>query len=603
MELDKNLLQYTISKKVNLVPISDANVEASISDVSKINLYPIQEAGTDTVTLGGSEVNLFGTISDTELVNLYGNGTKVSTPTNNIKFATTYKNFSPEQVSKIKQAIYNYAHGTTGGTGTSGTGGTGGTGTGGTGGTGTGGTGSTGSGSGTGDGEISEKKSFLTDFCDVDTMFEYLETLSGGEVTKDTGITRAQLVHLTQYEVWEDNNYNFWATLNRIFNYLDTDTDGDSDYTNDVLSYDEIKAFIGDELGEDVADYLTKVNNYAKQLQTTYASLSDQGKLEFVIERTKEYLQSAGLDMQLNALNRLTSETDTANPNASAKVGQIVMTEFADSGDGATTLGAYSFMAFSWKYDDKDDLKHPYTVGSFSRDNDDINNDLGITLNKILLNESWYCLVDTLVHELTHATASQWYPSNCASGYYSDIANLDSVQKLYDAGTLTDAEYQYYQGFFKKTYNPSSATEEETEYWNRLMYLLECQWGEYAAYQADADYVDSIAGDIFNKSYNSYGNKYMTTAVSGADEASTITNHIEDLYNNYKITISEFARTNGISLDNINDNDGDGYVTNGDTVTIDGEEEDLYLLACSKESKPDYDWATYNKNKSWSWSA
>ena len=108
MELDRNLLQYTVSKKINLVPVSDINIEASISDISKVNLYPVGgDANVDVITVGGSDVDLFGNISDTELVNLYGGGTKVSTPTNNIKFATTYKNFSPQEISDIKQAIYN----------------------------------------------------------------------------------------------------------------------------------------------------------------------------------------------------------------------------------------------------------------------------------------------------------------------------------------------------------------------------------------------------------------------------------------------------------------------------------------------------------------
>ena len=605
MELDRNLLQYTVSKKINLVPVSDTNIEASISDISKVNLYPVGgDANVDVITVGGSDVDLFGNISDTELVNLYGGGTKVSTPTNNIKFATTYKNFSPQEISDIKQAIYNLyksgnlnkgnsSTGSTGGSGgTSGTGSTGGTG----GSDGTSGTGSTGGSEGTGgSGTPVEKASFLTDFCDVDTMFDYLKLLSGGEVTKDTGITRAQLVHLTQNEAWEENNSNFWGTLNRIFNVLDTDS------TKDVLSYDEIKSFIGEELGEDVADYLNKVNRFTKQLQTEYSRLSNQKKLEFVIARTREYLEAAGLDKQLKALNRLLSETDTYNTDSSIKVGQIVMKKISSDKNGYTTLGSYRSSAYRWEYDDKDDNDNPFTVNSFAGDTDDKSEDFdgGITLNKEMLNYEWYYSVDVLVHELTHATASQWYPSTCTSGRYSDLVNQESVDKLYDVGVLTNEEYQYYKDHLDNMYL-TTATEEETEYWNRLMYLLECQWGEYAAYQVDADYVDSIAGDIFNASGNAYGNKSMTTAVIGEDEADIISNHIEGAYNNVGMlgmSIAEFAEAYGYDVSEINDEDGNGIISLDDTITKNGQKISIY----SKESKPDYEWATYDKNQNWTW--
>ena len=52
------------------------------------------------------------------------------------------------------------------------------------------------------------------------------------------------------------------------------------------------------------------------------------------------------------------------------------------------------------------------------------------------------------------------------------------------------------------------------------------------------------------------------------------------------------------ATNNVNDNDNNGKVSYGDTVTKeDGLEYDIY----SKESKPDYDWSTYNKNQSWAW--
>ncbi len=472
--------------------------------------------------------------------------------------------------------------GTGSGTGTGGTdepGGTGsGTGTGGTdepGGTGSGtGTGGTGEPGGTGEsgddtGDDTPKKSFISEFSDVDTMFEYLSDLSGGKVNKNTGITRAQLVHLTQNEVWEDSNYSFWGTLNRIFDKLDTNKDSDSSYANDVLSYDELKAFIGEELGDSVTAYMSKVNQYAQQIQSAYSSMTAQQKLNFVLERTKEYFESAGLTYQLNALNRLTSETDTQNSGAVAKKGQIVMTTFTDRGDGYVTLGAYASAGFPYIYNDPNDSAHPFTGTYYGFDYDEAGVDRGITLNKILLDEEWYKLVDTLVHEITHATASQYYADPAcqkADGGYYTYFDVKSVEILNNLGLFTTDEYNFYKNNFDAITDyqtmtiPSGAHAGENAF-DRLMYLLECQWGEYAAYQADADYVDSIAGDYFDAGH-------ITTAVSGANEKGTITSHIADAYDNTSV--------------GYNENLINGY---------------------SREAKPDYEWATYAKNKNWTWNA
>ena len=610
MEIDKNsLLQYTLSAKtpktvsqVNYAPIVDNNVEASVANISKINLVPVN----DSISIGGNELGIIGNISDEKLVNLYETP---KIPESNIKFATTYSNFTPSEISAIKRAIYEYclnSGSTTGSTGnaggTQGSGTTGGNTTGNTGGT----QGSTG-GSGTVEEGTEDKKSFLKDFVDVDTMFEYLDRISDGECNKTTGITRAQLVHLTQNEAWEEENSNFWGTLNRIFDVINTQKDGDRSYANDVLTYDEIKTFIGNEIGEDAQAYLNKVNSFANQLQTEYSNLhSNQSKLEFVIEKTRAYLESAGLDKQLKALDRLTSEEDTYHTAGtySAKVGQIVMAPLESEVDGYTTLGAYCSSCFSWEYDDKtSNKKYPFTVSSYAFDNDDEYNDRGITLNEDMLDWNWYEVVNTLVHELTHATASQWYPDPACektnNGFYNLKFDFDiQVGGLFNAGVITQDEYDYYDEHWNSMLSNSSTVEED-EYFNRLMYLLECQWGEYSAYQVDADYVDSIAGDIFNKKGNVYRNNEMTTAVKGENEADIISSHIEEAYNNAGMSISEYARVYGYDVSQINDNDGDGTISKGDTV-IDGEDEfDIY----SKESKPDYVWATFEKNKGWSWSA
>ena len=61
-------------------------------------------------------------------------------------------------------------------------------------------------------------------------MFDYLETLTSSwdanKITKDTGISRSQLIKLTQHDDWEDANHDFFGTLNRVFSELDGDDNG-----------------------------------------------------------------------------------------------------------------------------------------------------------------------------------------------------------------------------------------------------------------------------------------------------------------------------------------------------------------------------------------
>lgn len=537
MQIDSSkLLQYTITSKkdgetseveVIVAPVTDIGVAGNINFLPKnsvsantnnINIVSNVNYGNDTVTLNGKEVDISGTISDEEIDKIcksvvLSSKTDELTP---VKLSTTYKDLSDSTTSRIKQIIYDLHH--KGGT------------------TGPGGTGDadndtdididtdTDIDSDTdidtdtdvdidtdtdADSDSDPKPSFLTDFYDTDTMFEYLNSLDSS-ITKSSGISRAKLIALTQNDNWEDSNYDFFGSLNRIFSKLDTDN-------NAVLSYDEIKKFIGDELGANFSDYASKVNTYSNQIQAQYSTLSNQKKLEFVLDRTREYLQAAGLTKQLAALNRLTSETDTHN---TIKVGQIAM---ADLNAGNTsiykTLGAYQFMAGSFEYTNPS-TGYTQNVTVWASDADTPENDLGITLDISLLDGTWYELVDVMVHELTHATASQYYTSD-GSGNLGTLSTSD-LKTLRDAGALSTSEYNTYLGKF----NSDSLTQDDA---NRLFYLAASCWGEYRAYQTDADYVDSIAGDQYDAGR-------LTTAVNGPNEKQTITNHINDAYNDADYT-------------------------------------------------------------------
>jgi hypothetical protein len=566
MNINKyDLLSLTSNKKVYTT--NNANITSSETNISNVVSDDTSVLDLDVATINGVNIDLFGDVSDEKLTSLYSKNNSSYKTT--IRFATTYKSFTPAEMHQIKAVIYNMhksstssnvspaangtgSNGTSSGSGTNGTGNTGsGSGTDGTNGTGntgsgsgtdgTNGTGNTGSGSGTdgtngtgnsgsgsgtdgtnetgntgsetgstGDGSDSSSsaiKSFIKEFGDTISMFEWLNK-QDSSITYETGITRAQLVALTQNDDWEDSNYDFFGCLNRIFNVLDKDSDS-------ILSASEIEELIGEELGEDYNDYLMAVNTYAQQISDQYKNMSDQEKLQFAIDRTREYFEAMGMTRQTEALERLLSGTDTYND---IKVGQIALADLGGyDASGYMTLGAYTYLvSYQSTYDDSNEPGKPYNISYFDSDEDTKKYDLGITLNLKVLDWNWYKLVDTLVHEVTHATAYQYK------------LTLDQVEEFYNNGYITDTEYDYYKDNWDNIvadyYNGY-----KNEYMQRLIYLIGCQFGEYAAYQVDADYCDSIGADVLDSGK-------MTTAVNGESEKETIIKHVEDGYNNTSVS-------------------------------------------------------------------
>lgn len=520
-----NLLQYTVIKKevqtsdsaAIYAPVDEVKVVGNInlsdyelanqtaeSGLENINIVSKVNYTTDTVEINGSTsdiTNISSVISTEELNNIYNQTIEAPESTSEttvITFSSTYKDLSQSTISHIKQVIYDLHHKTSGGE------------TEGGGEVDPGGDieegGETG---GDDDGpELEEpdptKESFIDEFNDTTSMFEYLNSLNSS-ITAETGITRGQLIDLTQNENWEDSNYDFFGSLNRIFDALDKDD-------NSTLSFEEIKEFIGDEIGSSATTYKNKVNTYAAEIQSYYSSLSDQKKLEYALEKTEEYLRAAGLTLQLNALNRLKSQTDTHN---TIKVGNIAMADLNEGNtSGYFTLGSYMSLAGTFNYE-YNGTTHEVTV--WASDNDLADTDLGITLDSSLLEKNWYELVDVLVHELTHATASQFYTQDSTDPYETASLTLNNIKTLYDMGYIDSTEYNYYKD------NWATVVTNDDDI-NRLFYLASCAWGEYIAYQTDADYVDSIAGDEYDAGR-------LTTAVDGPDEKTTITSHIDDAYN------------------------------------------------------------------------
>lgn len=360
------------------------------------------------------------------------------------------------------------------------------------------------------------KPSFIDEFDDVETMFDWMHE-QDPTISKTKGVTREQLIQFTQNDDWEDANSDFFGALNRVFDVLNTDGD-------EYLTVDEIKAMIGEEIGTSSSAYLSKVASYAAQLDAEYESLDMLGKLEFAIEKTRDYLEAMGMTEQIEALDRLLAGTDTYNE---IHIGQIAFADLnTDEDQVGTTLGAYRSIALQGTY-------NGMNWAVYVSDYDTEDSDCGLTLDiNYYSNASWYELVDTLVHELTHATAYQYtHLDEEGSIYYVDQSLID---KLHEAGALTSSEYSYYSA------NINNLIEEELSYGdncgyqtgvfnveelNRFYYLIYTMWGEYSAYQTDADYADSIGADVLD------GSNVINTAVNGSQEKDTIEDHIDQLYN------------------------------------------------------------------------
>lgn len=357
------------------------------------------------------------------------------------------------------------------------------------------------------------------------TTFDTICTTLG--ISPGSSITKADLTKLTRNDSLEDANNDFCGALNRAFSYLSP---------TDTISYNDLMLFFMRGAGSDgklnFSEYKTVVNNYADIVQQQFeACTTPQQKLEFAIQKTKDYLTESRMDMQLNALTRLTTEpcasenipdAGTRYPtyenavNQIAHVGQIA---FADLGDWQTvdangnpdpnggyrtiTQGAYQ----SWIG------SNSYTVnganvnmwggdddGYYTVDGQKYWGDTGITLNSKYYIEGsstkWYELVEVFVHELTHATAY----------YYYDATNWPSTF------TQRGLDFMASKGFINSgAYSPSSTNTD-------LIYMVSTMWDEYAAYTTSCNYFDSIGGDVFDSG--------VDLAVNGTQEKTAIQNHL-----------------------------------------------------------------------------
>ena len=178
-------------------------------------------------------------------------------------------------------------------------------------------------------------------------------------ISPTTKITKADLTKLTRNDTLEDSNQDFMGALNRAFSYLEP---------NDTISYNDVMLFFMRGVSTinrsdnvlSFSEYQTVVQRYSNIVQRQYEACStEQEKLEFIIDKTKDYLIESRMDLQLAALERLTVTTasdNVANPNSSvyldvvpqvANVGQVAFANLGGWGDGYITGGAYG----SWQED------------------------------------------------------------------------------------------------------------------------------------------------------------------------------------------------------------------------------------------------------------
>ena len=363
-------------------------------------------------------------------------------------------------------------------------------------------------------------------------------------VGPNQSITKSDLTKLTRNDTKEDANKDLCGALNRAFSYLGP---------NDTISYNDLMLFFMRGAGVDcnmsLNEYKTVVNNYAQIVQNQYEACTNaQAKLEFVIEKTRDYLNESGMTMQLDALDRLTVTCADDNiPNEEtlqelysqynvqltespqiAWVGQIAYAPIQS--EKGTTLGSYVSVPSDETYEYNNQnvnmwvLDYDWVYNAGTEENPIIDRqDFGITLNSNYFlpeNQSqapkWYEVVETLVHELTHATAYFYYTPN--EDNFSSIFTQSGLSFMENKGIISSGEYNIYSK------DP------------KLVYLVQSMWDEFAAYYSSCNYWDSIAGDVFEPAAVSSENDLN---VNGSQEAQAILNHIAQYYDNVAIPLDQ----------------------------------------------------------------
>lgn len=483
-------LNFLYTKQINREGLNAQVSNSLTSDTTEANINTLS---SDSVTLNGKNVDLTSVISDEALEKINKETLNKNNRVYEASSKTGITGLSEAEKKYIKTLIYKLHHPEASGTDTDGTS-TSGTGT-----DGTSGTGTSGSGSST---------TNIPKIANIKEMFTYASE-KDASITETTGFTKAQLLSLASDDAVEAANGNLFGLLYRAFDTetftsTGTSVSGINRDTNDIISEDEIKAFIGNET-IDTTSLAQQVEAYSDELQAQYtdSKMTGQDKLNFALEKTEEYLTAAGLTDQLAALKRLTNETD--DTHSEIHKGQISFKDLNPTKNSkTTTLGEYE----AWKNKSN---------GSWGGDTDDdsLDFDGGIVLDLdtyiTSTSTKWYELVDTLVHELTHATAYQYYTDPD-----SGVITSKALTELLNKGGITQAQYDTYSKESLATLSKDSA----------FIDKINVCWKEYFAYKTDEDYLDGIG--LSETEAKEINVDYHGT--TPATEASEIATHINSFY-------------------------------------------------------------------------
>ncbi len=504
-----NLLQIT-AKKVYHEPEKETE-DALVNDtVAAVNTCNNSLTG-DELTISGQTVGLFRDISDAKLNAMYCAGDIVT-----MRDAGNVT--EGEGVASAEGAT-----GTGGATGTDGTAGAGGILAGAT----------------KGDSDVIKatlynyfhpKINFINtgySFNNTDELFAWFEAqgIKGAKTGKK--ITKADLTQLIhKNEANEDANADFLGILNRAFSEKGAE---------DTITYKEINNLLikaaGTDAKVDVGEFKSKVEQYAAKVQKEYEKCgNNQAKLEFILKKTEEYLDAAGLEIQKAALDRLKNkEAENTDPkkNQVCHVGQIAFADYGENRNGI--LGQYSALESIFTYVNS---AGTYSVGIWATDNDNDAFpatgeyvDLGLTLWDGYLDVNtypWYAVVATMVHELTHATAFYY----CTPTSSLSIPTEAGIEHMLNTGVFKrredDPDYKLLLSLANGTKTMGSLDEQTL---SRIAYLITTMYGEYRAYQTDADYLDSLGADVMD-----IPGKWVTN-YDGSNEKKMIEDHIDSGYN------------------------------------------------------------------------
>ena len=359
-------------------------------------------------------------------------------------------------------------------------------------------------------------------------------------------ITKAQLAKATKNEANESVSNSIAGCLNLAF--ADKNANDEITYkeVQEVLANCSVKDNESQERTVSSEKLKTLVENCSNKIQQEFISKTPQGRAQFIIDKTRAYLSESGLTTQLEALNRLLGMQDLHHTSNDVVSGQIKFTNFTDNnvnGGYDAQFRLITTMQYPSAYSTYiDGQSKDVGITTWASDEDTSEDDFGITLNKKYITSSnvkWYEAVETLVHELVHASAYKYFTGDKvyydAGGVYVSQWSGYAIDKMFDCGINTE---------LPATTNNSKdyIKSHESEYINTtnintlgmpILQFIQFMTGEYMAYSYSADFLDSIGADFWtNDALAKTGVKTSTAELAESYETEAIKTHVKNNYDN-----------------------------------------------------------------------